>query len=199
MGGSHDPCHAFISCFAPPRIAIWPGSHARHDRRLAPVSRAYAQDEVKDEDIFRFALNLEYMEAEYYLRGTTGKGIDDSDAGPKAGDAAPSDPVDRAAPFELKAELAKEINRPLKVLDDDPYIVDPFERQCVQHPRFRLDRQRHLPVWFSAGYVQIRKPHRKQAHPLADGKHLFEEHAGDGREFSFAPNGADAVRLRVIC
>ncbi|MER8386507.1 ferritin-like domain-containing protein [Mesorhizobium sp. M0751] len=25
------------------------------------------------------------MEAEYYLRGTTGKGIEDSDAGPKAG------------------------------------------------------------------------------------------------------------------
>lgn len=29
---------------------------------LAPVSRAHAQDEVKDEDIFfRFALNLEYI------------------------------------------------------------------------------------------------------------------------------------------
>ncbi|MBB4184656.1 hypothetical protein GGE07_001282 [Sinorhizobium terangae] len=38
-----------------------------------------------DEDIFQFALNLEYMEAEYYLRGTTGKGIDDSDAGAEAG------------------------------------------------------------------------------------------------------------------
>lgn len=53
---------------------------------LAPVSRAYAQDEVQDEDIFRFALNLEYMEAEYYLRGTTGKGIDAADAGSKPGD-----------------------------------------------------------------------------------------------------------------
>ncbi|MER8830385.1 ferritin-like domain-containing protein [Mesorhizobium sp. M0938] len=52
---------------------------------FTPVSRAYAQDDVKDEDILRFALNLEYMEAEYYLRGTTGKGIDDSDAGPEAG------------------------------------------------------------------------------------------------------------------
>ncbi|MER9581957.1 ferritin-like domain-containing protein [Mesorhizobium sp. M0276] len=53
---------------------------------LAPASPAFAQDGVKDEDIFRFALNLEYMEAEYYLRGTTGKGIEDSDAGSKPGD-----------------------------------------------------------------------------------------------------------------
>lgn len=40
--------------------------------------------EVKDEDIFQFALNLEYMEAEFYLRATTGNGIDDSDAGSDA-------------------------------------------------------------------------------------------------------------------
>ncbi|MDG4876894.1 ferritin-like domain-containing protein [Mesorhizobium sp. WSM4935] len=53
---------------------------------VAPVSPAFAQDDIKDEDIFRFALNLEYMEAEYYLRGTTGKGIEDSDVGSKPGD-----------------------------------------------------------------------------------------------------------------
>ncbi|MER9331731.1 ferritin-like domain-containing protein [Mesorhizobium sp. M0488] len=53
---------------------------------LTPVSRVYAKEEVQDEDIFRFALNLEYMEAEYYLRGTTGKGIDAADAGSKPGD-----------------------------------------------------------------------------------------------------------------
>ena len=32
------------------------------------------------------------------------------------------------APFELKAELAKEINRPSEVIDDDSYVVHPFER-----------------------------------------------------------------------
>jgi hypothetical protein len=35
---------------------------------------------------------------------------------------------DRGAPFKLKAELAKEINRPSEVIDDDSYIVHPFER-----------------------------------------------------------------------
>ncbi|MER9075540.1 ferritin-like domain-containing protein [Mesorhizobium sp. M0904] len=76
---------------------------------LAPVSRAYAQDEVKDEDIFRFALNLEYMEAEYYLRGTTGKGIDDSDAGPKAGAVAGGKQVrfDTPAIGEFMREVAE--------------------------------------------------------------------------------------------
>jgi Ferritin-like domain len=51
------------------------------------VSRAQAASpaNTKDEDIFRFALNLEYMEAEYYLRATTGKGIDAADLGSNPG------------------------------------------------------------------------------------------------------------------
>jgi hypothetical protein len=40
---------------------------------------------IRDEDIFQFALNLEYMEAEYYLRATTGKGIDAADLGSEPG------------------------------------------------------------------------------------------------------------------
>ena len=41
--------------------------------------------DISDEDIFQFALNLEYMEAEYYLRGTRGKGLDSSDIGSDPG------------------------------------------------------------------------------------------------------------------
>lgn len=60
-----------------------------------------------DEDIFRFALNLEYMEAEYDLRATTGKGIDSADLGADPG------PVKggRKVPFKDKAirEFADEL------------------------------------------------------------------------------------------
>ena len=35
---------------------------------------------------------------------------------------------DRGPPFKLKAEFAKEISRPSKVIDDDSYVVHPFER-----------------------------------------------------------------------
>ena len=38
-----------------------------------------------DVDIFNFALNLESLETEYYLRGTTGRGMDDADAGSDPG------------------------------------------------------------------------------------------------------------------
>ena len=53
----------------------------------AGASPGLAQSaDIKDEDIFQFALNLEYMETEYYLRATTGKGIDAADAGSDPGE-----------------------------------------------------------------------------------------------------------------
>jgi len=50
-----------------------------------PALAQAAPSDIKDEHIFQFALNLEYMEAEYYLRATTGKGIDAADAGSEPG------------------------------------------------------------------------------------------------------------------
>ena len=53
---------------------------------------------------------------------------------------------DRGPPFELKAELAIEINRPSEVLDDDSYVVHPFERHVsnlqgvVHHRQVRWPR-----------------------------------------------------------
>src|SRR3954468_1283043 len=41
--------------------------------------------DTTDHDIFNFALNLESLEGEYYLRGTTGRGMDNADAGSNPG------------------------------------------------------------------------------------------------------------------
>jgi Ferritin-like domain len=53
--------------------------------RASLAAEAILPKDIKDEDIFQFALNLEYMEAEYYLRGTRGKGLDASDIGADPG------------------------------------------------------------------------------------------------------------------
>jgi Ferritin-like domain len=47
---------------------------------------AAAQAEIDDDTIFNFALNLEYLESEYYLRGTTGEGLGEDDVGAEPGE-----------------------------------------------------------------------------------------------------------------
>ena len=62
-----------------------PQAYAQQKRETTGVGIGPKGAAIDDEDIFTFALNLEYMEAEFYLRATTGKGISEADAGMDAG------------------------------------------------------------------------------------------------------------------
>ncbi len=72
----------------------------------APITRLAAA-QVDDDAIFNFALNLEYLETEYYLRGTTGEGIDAADFGANPGEVTGGSPV----PFATEAfrQFAEEL------------------------------------------------------------------------------------------
>jgi hypothetical protein len=65
---------------------------------------------LTDPSVYNFALNLEYLEAEYYLRGLTGQGLADEHIGPNPGSVAGG----RRVPFqtgylrEMIAEIAND-------------------------------------------------------------------------------------------
>src|SRR5262245_66548216 len=51
---------------------------------------------------------------------------------------------DRGPPFEIEAELAKEIDRRFEVIDDDSYVVHPFKRHVsnLQGGVYRSEERR---------------------------------------------------------
>ncbi len=49
----------------------------------------------------------------------------------QTGDAPGPLAFDRGPPFELQAELTKEVDCRFEVIDDDAYIVHPFERHVL--------------------------------------------------------------------
>jgi hypothetical protein len=54
----------------------------------------------------------------------------------KSGDTSCPFSFDRGPPFELKAELSKEINCPSEVIDDDSYVIHSFERHASNLHKF---------------------------------------------------------------
>jgi Ferritin-like domain len=78
---------------------------------------------ITDVDIFNFALNLEYLEAEYYVRATTGAGLSSADTGNSGGVTGGaavnfSDPAIKAYALEIAADELAHVRFIRKALAD---------------------------------------------------------------------------------
>jgi hypothetical protein len=82
-------------------------SAGRWRASVAAQATPVAAAEIDDDAIFNFALNLEYLETEYYLRGTTGAGLGEEDVGAEPGEVTGGTPV----PFATDAirQFAEEL------------------------------------------------------------------------------------------
>lgn len=102
--------------------------------RLVPqgLGLALTPSPLTDPPVFNFALNLEYLEAEYYLRGTTGQGLSDDLLGPKPRGVTGGRQVEFTTPFvrEFMREIA----------DDERNHVAFIRRTIKASPLIELSR-----------------------------------------------------------
>ncbi len=69
---------------------------------------------------------------------------------------------DRNPSFEFEAELAEEINRPSEVIDDDSYVVHPFERHVSIYEVFSVHYV--APALSLARWHTVYEPNGNAAH-----------------------------------
>jgi hypothetical protein len=95
----------------------------------------------------------------------------------KCGDTSCPFSFDRGTAFELKAELLKEINRPSEVIDDDSYVIQPFERHASNLQDVAWMQQRTLCNAELRAAQSL--PDRSPTQPLIQGRAVQISWMGD--------------------
>ena len=93
---------------------------------------------LTDIDILNFALNLEYLEAEFYLRATTGSGLSDSEITGIAGDG--KKPTAAETPGAVTVPSSTKVNFTIPLIEDYANTIASDEKRHVDFLRSALGK-----------------------------------------------------------